>query len=107
MESLKSRSDHYQNGDEVFRYNERYEEHIRTAERTVPKERVCISTKRTNQIDQFPEIDNQKRDSSIDRSMMTKICSIIFHLVVHLMFDTYGKIKSGNYLVKFLFSSLK
>ncbi|CAF0733535.1 unnamed protein product [Adineta ricciae] len=39
LESLKSRSDHYQNGDEVFRYNERYEEHVRTAERTVPKER--------------------------------------------------------------------
>ncbi|UJR26820.1 hypothetical protein I4U23_008133, partial [Adineta vaga] len=39
LESLKTRSEYHQNGDEVFRYNERYEQHIRTAERTVPNER--------------------------------------------------------------------
>lgn len=34
------RSDSYQANDEIVRYNERYEEHIRTTDRTVPKERV-------------------------------------------------------------------
>jgi hypothetical protein len=40
LENLKIRSDQYEAGDEVVRYNERYEEHIRTTDRTVPKERV-------------------------------------------------------------------
>ncbi|CAF3670938.1 unnamed protein product [Adineta steineri] len=39
LESLKTRSEQYQNNDEIIRFNERYEEHIRTADRTVAKER--------------------------------------------------------------------
>ncbi len=40
MENLKSRSEQYQTSDEIVRFNERYEEHIRTTDRTVPRERV-------------------------------------------------------------------
>ncbi len=40
MENLKTRSDQYEANDEIVRYNERYEEHIRTTDRTVPRERV-------------------------------------------------------------------
>ena len=39
MENLKYRSNQYHN-DEVIRYNERYEERVKTTDRTVPKERV-------------------------------------------------------------------
>jgi hypothetical protein len=47
LENLKYRSNQYHN-DEVIRYNERYEERVKTTDRTVPKERVrdeffCIS----------------------------------------------------------------
>ncbi|CAF1619266.1 unnamed protein product [Adineta ricciae] len=38
LENLKYRSQQ-QNNDEVIRYNERYEEHVKTTDRTVPKER--------------------------------------------------------------------
>jgi len=40
LENLKTRSDQYEANDEIVRYNERYEEHIRTTDRTVPRERV-------------------------------------------------------------------
>jgi hypothetical protein len=43
LENLRSRSDQYQANDEIVRYNERYEEHVRTTDRTVPKERELDS----------------------------------------------------------------
>lgn len=47
MDNLKYRSQQYQNNDEVFRYNERYEERVRTTDRTAPKERVSQHKTRT------------------------------------------------------------
>lgn len=43
MENLRARSDQYDANDEVVRYNERYEEHVRTSERTVPAPRERVS----------------------------------------------------------------
>jgi hypothetical protein len=40
LENLKVRGGAFDYSDEVVRYNERYEEHIRSTDRTVPKERV-------------------------------------------------------------------
>jgi len=40
LENLRTRSDEYEAGDEIIRFNERHEEHIRTIDRTVPRERV-------------------------------------------------------------------
>ena len=40
MDNLKYRSQQQQNNDEVIRYNERYEERVRTTDKTAPKERV-------------------------------------------------------------------
>ncbi|CAF4606983.1 unnamed protein product, partial [Rotaria magnacalcarata] len=40
LENLKTRSTHYQPDEEIIRYNERCQEHIRTIDRTVPRERV-------------------------------------------------------------------
>ncbi|CAF1357584.1 unnamed protein product [Adineta steineri] len=41
LENLKYRSTQYQNNndEQIVRYNERYEEHVKTTDRTVPKER--------------------------------------------------------------------
>lgn len=46
MENLRARSDQYETNDEVVRYNERYEEHIRTSDRTVPVARERVSEKK-------------------------------------------------------------
>jgi len=56
LENLRTRSDEYEAGDEIIRFNERHEEHIRTIDRTVPRERVrksrefefCIFWQREN-----------------------------------------------------------
>lgn len=40
LDNLKYRSQQHQNNDEVFRYNERYEERVRTTDKTAPRERV-------------------------------------------------------------------
>ena len=54
LENLKSRSTLQPNNEEIVRYNERYEERIRTTDRTAPRERVRLSTR-------FLDIDLKER----------------------------------------------
>lgn len=48
MGNLKYRSQQHQNNDEVFRYNERYEERVRTTDRAAPAPRERVSQEREN-----------------------------------------------------------